>query len=117
LVVKPPESWWDENTGCVVKVQWNQKSGQTYNEIRVWEDAPGGLAALLAPILQHSEFYEWVVMPEAKGYESFKPGKRKSVARALRSKMNSLGYRARDVSSANIGRIEGRDVIVDYGTF
>lgn len=114
IVLELPDSAWKVNGDCVVKVQWTTVYRQTAAEIDVWENAGGRLAALLAPILQRSEYKHWSVMPKATRHGDLKPSERREISRELTAELRSLGYRSGDIRPANIGRINGRDVIIDY---
>ena len=88
---------------------------QTANEIDVWENASGRVAALLAPILDFSELKQWLIMPKAERYTGLTIKETSKIVKKLRQWLTESGYKSTDIRRANVGRIEGRDVVIDYG--
>jgi len=115
VVINLPPAWHTGTTDCIAKIQWDPTRHQTAREIDIWENANGRTAALLAPILDRSELKQWLIMPEAEMYTDLTVRESGRIADKLRDKLQDQGYQASDIRRANIGRIDGRDVIIDYG--
>lgn len=115
VAINLPESWSTGTTDCIAKIQWDPTRHQTAREIDIWENASGRTAALLAPILDRGEMKQWLIMPRAERYTQLTVREAKRIAKTLRTKLQDQGYRASDIREANIGRIDGRDVVIDYG--
>jgi hypothetical protein len=115
VVIDMPDSWHTGTTDCIAKIQWDPHYHQTSGEIGIWENANGSTAALLAPILDHSEMRQWLIMPRAERYTDITIKEAGRISDKLRDLLRDQGYQASDIRRANVGRIEGRDVVIDYG--
>jgi len=118
VVVYPPDRWLSQGNPqeCVVKIQWDEYRHQNFNELQVWKEANGRQAAILNPVLDEEEIRaNWLLVPKADNYRNIKTSTVHQIANKLRGKATELGMKARDVRAGNVGRVEGRDVIIDYG--
>jgi len=116
VVIDMPDEWHTGTTDCIAKIQWDPHYHQTSREINVWENASGRVGALLAPILDSSDMAQWIIMPRAEFYTSLTPKEIGDIVRELKGKLRELLPKATDIRRGNVGRIEGRDVVIDYGT-
>lgn len=115
VVINMPERWTTGETDCIAKIQWDPTYHQTDKEIWVWENANGKQAALLAPLLDWSEMSNWLMMPKAERYTGISQKEIGRMVRGLRNRLGEVGFRAQDIRRANVGRVDGRDVVIDYG--
>jgi hypothetical protein len=114
IVIEIPDSWHTGGKDCVAKIQWDEEYQQMASEIEVWKSANGRVAALLAPMLDWSELSFWGIMPKAELHNDIKPNKSRKIVRKIRKGLRDSGATSKDVRRANVGRIEGRDVLIDY---
>lgn len=115
VVIELPEEWGTGHTDCIAKIQWDPHYQQTHAEIEMWQNVNGRQAALLAPLLDWSVTYEWLIMPRATMYDDLTAKEAGNIVRTLRRKLRDVGLSGTDIRRANVGRIEGRDVVIDYG--
>lgn len=115
VVVDMPEHWHTGDGNCIAKIQWDPNYQQTANEIHIWNNANGRVGGLLAPVLDHSEMSQWLIMPEAELHTGLTSKELGDMVRKLRKELRNLGVKVQDVRRANVGRVEGRDVVIDYG--
>jgi len=115
VVIDLPDKWHRGTSDCIAKIQWDPHYHQTSGEITVWENANGRTAALLAPILDHSDMNQWLIMPEATLHTELTVKQTSTISSKLQNKLSDQGYRASDIRAANVGRIMNRDVVIDYG--
>lgn len=115
VVINLPDGWSYGDTDCVAKIQWDPNYHQTSAEIHIWENAGGRVGALLAPVLDYSEFKNWLIMPRAEMYTDLTIKETGKIVKKLRRKLRNLDVKSSDIRRANVGRIEGRDVVIDYG--
>jgi len=116
VVIYMPDEWYTGTGDCIAKIQWDPHHRQNSREIDIWDNANGRMAGLLAPILDWSEMDQWLIMPEAETYRSLNAKEAGDIVRSLESKLKDMGVRTTDIRRGNIGRIEGRDVVIDYGS-
>jgi len=115
VVINLPENWVTGTGDCIAKIQWDPTYHQTAGEIQTWNNASGSTAALLAPVLDHSEYKQWLIMPRAERYTDLSVKETGRISDKLRDGLRDQGYRAQDIRRANVGRVMGRDVVIDYG--
>lgn len=115
VVIELPDKWSYGDTDCIAKIQWDPHYHQTSAEIHTWENADGRVAALLAPVLDSSEMRNWLIMPKAEMYQDLTIKETGGIVKKLRSELTKLGVKSSDIRRANVGRIAGRDVVIDYG--
>jgi hypothetical protein len=82
----------------------------TENEVEIWKGASEKTRALLCPVLASGEegLYGWLVMPRCQAMGEVDEKTRVEIAEVL-----GLG----DVSDYNLGLLDGKVVILDYGTY
>lgn len=117
IVINPNDGWVSGRTECIAKIQWDETFDQNSSEISKWEEMNGRKAALVAPILDHSKRNFWLIMPKAELTWGIDPDVAKEILNDLSRKMRQVGLTSGDVRRANIGRVEGRDVVIDYADF
>jgi len=116
VVINVPPEWMNGRGDCIAKIQWDPNYHQTAQEIDIWENANGRAAALLAPVVDRSEMKQWLLMPRAERYTGLSVKEAGRISRQLREGLQDEGYQASDIRRANVGRIDGRDVVIDYGS-
>lgn len=92
-------------TNNVIKVA-RESLMQNENAVEVWKDLPEKAKEHVAPILEWSDGYEWIVQRRADGR-----GDIEEVAEELKS----YGYYVSDMNGQNVGVYEDRSVLIDLG--
>lgn len=116
LVVVPPDDWVTGSTECIAKLQWSPSSLQNRQEIHIWTNVNGRQAALLAPVLDYDMSGSWLLMPKAETSWDIPMNELLDMESEMRSELRARGFSTHDIDLRNIGRVEGRDVMIDYGT-
>jgi len=114
VVIDMPDKWHSGTSDCIAKIQWSPVYQQTAQEIDVWQNANGRVGALLAPLLDWSEMKQWAIMPRAELYTSLSAKVTGDIVRELRNELRNLRVQTTDLRRENVGRVEGRDVVIDY---
>lgn len=99
---------------CVIKIakdiddrQANVREGAT------WDQAGPLSKQYLAPVISIDRYGEYVTMPAA--VTNMPDEKRRMFALGLEKEMTNLGYTCYDIHRDNVGELNGRPVIIDYG--
>lgn len=116
MAYDPPEDWTTGSSDCILKIQWDSFGNQNANEIALWQNANGRQAAILNPVLEYGGMRGWLLVPKAESYTNVPIADLKEMVKTLRRTARDVGFVTDDVRMANVGRVEGRDVITDYGT-
>lgn len=127
-------------SGCVVKFARSGRRGQfqeivghtpwwakpnltgedqnTY-EVASYSVTEDKIKDLLVPIVAHSPVkqYKWIVLPkvETHNQEDFDECEGTRIADRLENELEERGAKCEDVHYNNVGRLIGRDVLLDYG--
>lgn len=116
VVIDVEDDWVTGNTDCIAKLQWDSTYHQNSHEIMIWENANGSQAALLTPILDSAESMNWLIMPKVEGFRGMSAKKAGKIVRGIVEKMRKVGFVTQDVRRANVGVLNGRGVVLDYGS-
>jgi hypothetical protein len=79
---------------------------QNENAVEVWRNLPEDAKEHIAPILEWSDGYEWIVQRRADGR-----GDIEKVAEEL----SSYGYYVSDMNGQNVGTYKDKSVLIDLG--
>lgn len=103
---------------------WWHKSNVTGEDQNSYETASYVVADdkvkdLLVPIVAHSPKpqYKWIVLPKVENYNAgdFSSGEGDDIADRLEAKLDRRGASCEDIHYNNVGRLQGEDVLLDYG--
>lgn len=117
IVIEPDPKWINgDHNDVVLKLQWSQHVNQNFSEVKVWQNADGKTASMLAPVLDHDEsMYLWELQAKTNTAQSLNLRQKRQAVREIRNKLRDTGYSPRDIQPRNIGTIDNRVVIHDYG--
>lgn len=101
---------------CIVKVALD-KVGVNDNERETLfsQSPPEPIRDLIVPVVAHSPSFKWIVMPKAEVARFMSWQESGKVDREIKKKLDNVGYFFIDLHEGNIGRLEGKPVILDYG--
>ena len=94
---------------CVIKIPTRLLGTyENLREVRHWNELPDAVRRHLAPVLDHG--LEWIVVPRAEQDLT------SAEILSLWADLTDTGWACEDANWAhNLGRIDGRPVILDYG--
>lgn len=99
--------------GCIVKVpHTNDGLIDNKTEAETYKALPDAVKDHFAPVEDVDPDGRWVIMPFVE--RATKRG-RDILAEALRQDIEKKGVRCTDIRGENVGRLEGRPVVFDYG--
>lgn len=100
----------DHITGdCVIKFEREWPAEQNPAEIANWNAAPSEVQEVLAPVVDHGEFKQWLVMPRAEQFGT--PVHLVMIEEVLEEN----GWSCRGLHPENIGLFNGQPKALDYG--
>jgi hypothetical protein len=100
--------------------QWGSRwLQQNVNEVHNWKTMPKELKKYFAEIYAHDRGCHWVIQEKAKIEKESKEDNWCDLAEELEEKLNKNGLHdlSVDICSVNIGIVDGRPVVVDYGFY
>jgi len=115
VVMSLPSQYLKNEVGCIAKVQRGTTGNQTRAEAETWQQLNGSQAALMAPVLESDRLGRWLLMPQARTSAQITHQKAKEIAKRLRMRARNQGLSSNDIRPANVGVIENRGVVIDYG--
>lgn len=83
---------------------------QNRNEVSAWENAPADLKEVLLPVERYADDYGWLVMPKADSVPGTPPQ-----IREIYDAVRPSEWNCKDKNPENLGRYQGRIVLIDYG--
>ena len=96
-------------SNCVVKVSKSDGTRQNAEEVELWKQLGDGARQHVAPIVEWSGDYRWVVQRRAD--QGAPPGASKTVAERL----HQAGWTCSDIRPDNVGMLGGEPVLMDLG--
>jgi len=103
-----------EKGTCVLKLD-HMGGNNNRQEIRISEKAPKELQDKIVPVVAYSDFYSWLIMPKAKTEKIMSGKEIDNVWSNLLGTMIDANLTCTDFTLSNIGKLENKPVIIDYG--
>lgn len=103
-----------EKGQCVLKLD-HMGGHNNQQEIRISEKAPEELRDKIVPVVAYSDFYSWLIMPKAKTEKNMSGKEIDHVADQLDKKLLEVNLKCTDFTLSNVGKLENKPVIIDYG--
>ena len=95
--------------GCTAEIR---TGGQNLAEVRTWERVKNTpLAPYFVPVLDYAPDGSWLVQQRVKPLDLSERAR----ARAFSDMLTLAGYREQDMQPDNLGEMDGRTVLLDYG--
>jgi len=117
VVIELPDDWVSADNNCIAKIQWDPNFQQNFAEFEIWKELNGRQAALVNPILDSGASKQWLIFPEAKMHTDLTVKQTSRIVKKLRRELRNLGIATTDLRRANVGKVMGRDVAIDYAGF
>jgi len=103
-----------EKGQCVLKLD-HIGGENNAQEIRISEKAPEELRDKIVPVVAYSDLYSWLIMPKAKTEKNLSGKEIDRLADQLDRGLLEANLKCTDFTLSNVGKLEGKPVIIDYG--
>lgn len=103
-----------EKGSCILKLD-HMGGANNEQEIRISEKAPKELRDKIVPVVAYSNVYNWLIMPKAKTGKALSGKEIDRIADQLDKSLLEANLKCTDFTLSNVGKLENKPVIIDYG--